>query len=575
MEERGLFVRALQDFQHARSQAALEKLTARLTRRPVELLSFDEVREKLHLAPAGPRKIENIPLDAIIGSVGRYSDFTRSYWPLSDSDDQRWARVKMAVSDLAGVPPIEVYQIGNAFFVKDGNHRVSVFREMGASHIQAHVIQLATKVPLSPDDNSDDIIIKAEYLDFLEKTQLDKLRPEADIRVSVPGAYQNIFEHIQIFQHYLSQAQDQPISFSTAVTEWYDKYYSVVIDAINRLGIRRDFPGHTDGDIYMRVWKHRGSVLEKIKIAVSVDWATRDLAEQQGQSPEKILARLYKNIIPKSLSSGPAPGKWRERIASIERLHERLFGYVLVSLGATEHRIRALEQAIIIAHKENSTLYGLHVIPSGESVENLTIQEIKTSFKTRCADAKVEGYFSFAEGKITHQIIARANWTDLMVAALSYPPGKKGAGKFSPGFDTLIRTSPTPVLSVPGNHSQFRRALVAYDGSPKAREALFIAVYMANRWQTELVIITVPDEKLTTDEMANMHLYLDQNLIEEPIYIEGQPPVPIAIIQTVDEKDCDLILMGGYGKTPVLEMLLGSTVDEVLRNSRVPVLVCR
>ena len=63
MEQRVLFARALQDFQHARSQAALEKLTSRLTRRSADLLSFDEVRGKLKLPPAGPRKIENIPLD--------------------------------------------------------------------------------------------------------------------------------------------------------------------------------------------------------------------------------------------------------------------------------------------------------------------------------------------------------------------------------------------------------------------------------------------------------------------------------------------------------------------------------
>ena len=146
MEQRGLFARAIQDFHHARSQAALEQLTARLTRRSSELLSFEEVRNQLHLVPSGIRKVENIPLNSIIGSVGRYSDYTRSYWPISGEDEQRWAKVKMAISDMAGVPPIEVYQIGEVYFVRDGNHRVSVFREMGASHIQAYVTQLATKV---------------------------------------------------------------------------------------------------------------------------------------------------------------------------------------------------------------------------------------------------------------------------------------------------------------------------------------------------------------------------------------------------------------------------------------------
>lgn len=574
MEQRGLFARAIQDFHHARGQAALEQLTARLTRRSAELLSFEEVRKKLDLTPSGMRKVENIPLDSIIGSVGRYADFTRSYWPIDGTDEQRWARVKMAINDMSGVPPIEVYQIGEVYFVRDGNHRVSVFREMGATEIQAYVEKLATKVPISSDDDIDDIITKAEKTKFLLNTQLDQHRSEADIQLSVPGAYKDIQDHIQIYQQYLSQTQNRPVSLPEAAAEWYDHYYCVVVNAINRFGIRRDFPGHTEGDIYMRVWKHRGKVMDETQIDVSVDWATRDLVDQKGHSPEKILSRLFKTIIPMGISSGPPPGKWRERIATIERARERLFGYVLVSMGQSENRVLALDQAVIIARKEQATLYGLHVIQPGKVQTDAAIQEIKTTFEDRCNQHGVEGHFSFAEGKITHQIVARANWTDLVVASLTHPPGKKNAEKFTPGFDALIRTSPSPVLAVPGNPSQFQLALVAYDGSPKAREALFIAVYMANRWQTELVIFTVPEEKLTTDEMEDMRSYLHRNLVE-PTYVEGQSPIPNAIIQAVTEMDCDVILIGGYGKPAVLEMLLGSTVDEVLRNSQVPVLVCR
>jgi len=293
MEQRGLFARAIQDFHHARSQAALEQLTARLTRRSAELLSFDEVRKKLDLTPAGIRKGENIPLDAIIGSVGRYTDFTRSYLPIAGTAEQRWAKVKMAVNDMAGVPPIEVYQIGEVYFVRDGNHRVSVFREMGAIEIQAYVTQLNTTIPISPDDDINDIIVKAEQLKFLSATQLDKLRPEANIQLSVPGAYEDILDHIRIYQRYLSRHQDQAVSLSDAAVEWYDHYYGVVVNAVNRLAIRRDFPGHTIGDIYMRVWEHRGNVIEKTQINVSVDWVTQDLAAQKGASAEKMLTRFF------------------------------------------------------------------------------------------------------------------------------------------------------------------------------------------------------------------------------------------------------------------------------------------
>ena len=55
--------------------------------------------------------LKEIPLDAIVGSVGRYADFTRSFLPLQDSDEARWARVEVGNLSLDGLPPIEVYQV--------------------------------------------------------------------------------------------------------------------------------------------------------------------------------------------------------------------------------------------------------------------------------------------------------------------------------------------------------------------------------------------------------------------------------------------------------------------------------
>ncbi len=520
-----------------------------------------------------------IPLDAIIGSVGRYTEFTRSYWPLSQTDDQRWAKVKLAVSDLAGVPPIEVYQIGEAYFVQDGNHRVSVFREMGATHIQAHVTQLATRVPLSPGDDIDDVIIKAEYLEFLENTQLDKLRPHARIELSVPGAYKHLEQHIRTYQHYLSRQQHRQVSLPEAVMAWFDHYYRVVINTIERLSIQRDFPGCTAGDIYMMVWDHRGTLMEKTSIDVSVDLATQDLAKQRGVSLKRwvsrLWARLRTSLLPRQFLDGPPPGAWRAQTTSMQHRKDCLFGYVLVSMGSEQSRKKGLEQALIIARGERSTLYGLHVLPSGFNKKNLAGNEAHAFFEERCQQEGVEGYFSFAQGKISRQIIDRARWTDLIVTTLAHPPGKKRLARFGPGFDALVRASPTPILAVPGLPSHFRRALVAYDGSPKAREALFVAAYLAHRWRTQLVVLTVNENgKPTAEELDDMRSYLANHEIDFT-FIGATPPVPQAILNTAHTLNCDLILMGGYGKTPVLEILLGSTVDEVLRLSQIPILVCR
>jgi hypothetical protein len=91
------------------------------------------------------RVLRYIPLDAIVGSVARSREFIRGFLPRKSIRADRWIGVKMAMTGLQGVPPIEVYRIGESYFVQDGNHRVSVARQMGLTHIEAYVTLVKTK----------------------------------------------------------------------------------------------------------------------------------------------------------------------------------------------------------------------------------------------------------------------------------------------------------------------------------------------------------------------------------------------------------------------------------------------
>ncbi|MCZ7600047.1 MAG: hypothetical protein M5U09_23090 [Gammaproteobacteria bacterium] len=115
-----------------------------------------------------------------------------------DEDRGRWVGVKLAMTGLEGVPPIEVYRLGDAYFVKDGNHRVSVARQLGSKYIQAYVTPVHVRVPFGPDVDRDGLIIASELAAFLEETHLDELRPVADLRVTVPGQYPTLLEHIRV-----------------------------------------------------------------------------------------------------------------------------------------------------------------------------------------------------------------------------------------------------------------------------------------------------------------------------------------------------------------------------------------
>src|SRR5437870_5550358 len=97
------------NWENAWQGAQFELLTNLLPSQSADLLSFDEVQERLRLSHKTYRGIQEIPLDRIIGSVGRYRDFTRSFLPRNPELRARWERVN-TVATTRGVPPIEVYQ---------------------------------------------------------------------------------------------------------------------------------------------------------------------------------------------------------------------------------------------------------------------------------------------------------------------------------------------------------------------------------------------------------------------------------------------------------------------------------
>ncbi|HYN87360.1 MAG TPA: hypothetical protein VER55_02460, partial [Ardenticatenaceae bacterium] len=279
---------AKEDFQRARRQAALEAIMARLQGRSTELLPYEEVRRKLGATGNMERGLREIPLDAIVGSVGRYSDFTRSFLPLKSNSEERWAKVKIAVTD-SGFDPIEVYQLGDAYFVRDGNHRVSIARRMGSPTIPAYVTEIRTKAPFSPDMQPDDLIRQEEYANFLERTSLDEQRPEADLETTVPGRYRRLEQQIEAHQAHLRDHWNKQTTFPEAAADWYDYVYLPVARLIREKGILQDFPGRTQTDLYLWILEHRDELSQALGWDVTVEAAATTLVEQTSAQPERVI----------------------------------------------------------------------------------------------------------------------------------------------------------------------------------------------------------------------------------------------------------------------------------------------
>jgi hypothetical protein len=272
--------KADEKFGDMRLKAFVKDMLALLTRRPATaLLSYEDIRSQLPALAERERGTQLIPIDQIVGSVGRYRDFTREFLPRRGADRERWKRLDIAVNRLQDIPPIQVYQVGDVYFVRDGNHRVSVARANGFTHVEAVVTEIRTRAPFTPDMDPTKFILQEEYAAFLERTQLDKLRPQQTIMFSVPGRYDELREHIDVHRYYLGLEQKREIRYEEAVTSWYDNVYAPAIEAIRREGILRSFPGRTEADLYVWVMKYLDYLRAEYDDEATVEQAATELVE--------------------------------------------------------------------------------------------------------------------------------------------------------------------------------------------------------------------------------------------------------------------------------------------------------
>ncbi|MBT3240998.1 MAG: ParB N-terminal domain-containing protein [Chloroflexi bacterium] len=289
------------EFREARRQAKIQALLAKLKRKPQKLLSFDEVRKELKPTGVRRRYLEDIPIDKIVGSVNRYVDFNRRFYPLQDSDEGRWARIKMVVEE-EGVMPIDVFKIGGMYFVMDGNHRVSIARQNDATHIEAFVTELRTKIELTKDDDIHDVIMRAEHFELLEDTRLDELRPDVDIKVTLPGSYRKIYEHIEVHRYYMGLEKNREVTMDEAVISWLDNIYLPAVRAIRDYKVLEDLPNRTEADLYLWLKRHQMRLTGNFKNLVGEGLVAQDLVARYSKKPYRVLVRFYDkslNIIEK------------------------------------------------------------------------------------------------------------------------------------------------------------------------------------------------------------------------------------------------------------------------------------
>lgn len=281
---------AEQAFDRARQKAFLENVVSHLRGQPTDLLPFDTIRSTLGLAASRDVGLQQIPIDRIVGSVGKYQEFSRSFLPRLTRDRERWKGVFATALDTQGMPPIDVYQVGEVYFVIDGNHRVSVARQLGATTMEAYVTQLSTPVNITPDTDLPTLILQAERARFLQHTHLADLRPDAKLEATCPGAYKQLEDIIVARGCTYCMNQKCEIDWEEAVTRWYDDSYTPLIKLIRTSNILNQFPGNTETDLYVWVMEHRHQFASSSEVEGAMENLLEHLAADH--SPRRI-----KNII--------------------------------------------------------------------------------------------------------------------------------------------------------------------------------------------------------------------------------------------------------------------------------------
>jgi len=297
------------DYQRARWRALFRGILARLSGRQNRLLSFEEVKQSLNLGGPVYRGTRPAPVAQIIGSVDRYRDFDRAFLPAQGHTAHKWKSIARAFYDDVGLPPVRLYKVGEAYFVLDGHHRVSVARDQGVDTIDAEVQEAYSRVPVTADLQAEDLKVLHEYREFLERTRLDHIRPQQKVmRLTIAGGYQQLIEHIAVHRYFMGLDLQREVSDAEAVGHWYDTVYLPIVEAIRKHDMLAGLSHRTETDLYLWIVDHL-YYLRETQGGVDIDQAIEDFANPFSRSHGKKIDRDLQRALDAVSGGGQPPGE--------------------------------------------------------------------------------------------------------------------------------------------------------------------------------------------------------------------------------------------------------------------------
>ncbi len=275
---------------------------------------------------------------------------------------------------------------------------------------------------------------------------------------------------------------------------------------------------------------------------------------------------------------------------------------ILVALDGSEHADAALQHALTLAERLEARVIGLHVIDI-VSIEGSFFHDISGSlgfepyldfsskmrealrergrvlldaFSRQCADLHVSCDTVLAMGIVPNEICDQARTADLVVI------GHRGINeRFSTGLlgataESVTRKSPKPVFVSPMVFREVRRPLLAYDGSARASAAMHAGAELCASLRLPLTVLHVARETGSAADriVDEARRYLEPYGIEFTVETTTGHPNE-RIVEVIAQRGFDLLFIGAYGHSRIIEMVLGSTTEYVLRKCECPVFLAR
>ncbi len=249
--------------------------------------------------------IQTIALEEITGSVGKYYDFDSRFRPKKHVSGKRFKDIKRTMREGGALPPVNLYQIRNDYYVLDGNHRVSAAKELGWTEIQAKVIELLS------GRNTMENLIYIEKKKFFEKT---KLKEKIDL--TEVGKYKFLEKQIKKHQLYLASQSGRDCDLQKAAKDWFNTIYVPMTAIISSGGLMQYFPGRSIADLYTYISYHHWSRSAGRRYGIGI-----------GQVIPKSMEGFRKSMLEKTTPEYP-------------EMKRTITAFVFVNVGASpEHQI--------------------------------------------------------------------------------------------------------------------------------------------------------------------------------------------------------------------------------------------